>query len=170
MQKPAADEYHANYQEYFDLVGEGDYLDLLRQNSSNTVTFFEKMPSDKLDYKYAQDKWTVKEVLMHIIDTERVFSCRALFAARCDKMTLHQRMDEKLYANNVEVSHRTLESLLSEFKAVRCSTECLFENMTDAQSRRLCNIATHPMTARAIGYFLIGHVQHHRNIIEERYL
>jgi len=170
MQKPSADEYDPNYQEYFDLVGEGDYLDLLRQNSSNTVKFFEKMPSDKLDYKYAQDKWTVKEVLMHIIDTERVFSYRALAAARDDNLTLHQRMDEKLYANNVEVSHRTLESLLSEFKAVRSSTECLFENLTDAQSSRLCNIATHPMTARAIGYFLIGHVQHHRNIIEERYL
>lgn len=170
MQKPSADEYNPNYQKYFDLVAEGEYLDLLRQNSSDTVTFFEKIPSEKLDYKYAQDKWTVKEVLMHIIDTERVFSYRALVAARGDNLTFHQRMDEKLYANNVEVSHRILESLLSEFKAVRSSTERLFENLTDAQSKRRCNIVTHPMTARAIGYFLIGHVQHHLNVIEARYL
>jgi hypothetical protein len=79
-------------------------------------------------------------------------------------------MDEELYAGNVEVSHRTLQSLLSEFKAVRSSTELLFENMTDAQSKRRCNIATHPMSARAIGYFLIGHVQHHLDVVEERYL
>jgi uncharacterized damage-inducible protein DinB len=170
MQKPSADEYHPNYQKYFDLVGEGQYLDLLRQNSSDTVTFFEKVPSEKLDYKYAPDKWTVKEVLMHIIDTERVFSVRALVAARGDNLTLHQRMDEELYASNVAVSHRTLESLLSEFKAVRSSTELLFENMTDDQSKRPCNIAPHPMSASAIGYFLIAHVQHHLNVIEETYL
>ncbi len=170
MQKPSAGEYHPNYQKYFDLVAKGDYLDLLRQNSSDTVMFFENLPNEKLDYKYAEDKWTVKEVLMHIIDTERVFSYRGLVAARGDNLTVHQRMDEELYASNVDVSHRTLESLLSEFKAVRGSTERLFENLTDAQSRRQCNIATHPMSARAIGYFLIGHVQHHLNVIEERYL
>lgn len=168
MQKPSADEYHANYQKYFDLVAEGEYLDLLRQNSIDTVTFFEKIPGEKLDYKYAEDKWTVKEVLMHVIDTERVFSYRALAAARGDNLTLHQRMDEEIYAKNVEVSHRALNSLLSEFNAVRSSTECLFENMTDAQSKRPCNIATHPMSARAIGYFIIGHVQHHLNVIEKR--
>lgn len=107
MQRPSSDEYNPNYQKYFDLVAKGDYLDLLRQNSIDTVTFFEKIPSEKLDYKYAEDK---------------------------------------------------------------CSTECLFENLTNAQSKRLCNIATHPMSARAIGYFLIGHVQHHLNIIEKSYL
>jgi uncharacterized damage-inducible protein DinB len=170
MKKPSSDEYHPNYQKYFDLIAKGDYLDLLRKNSIDIVAFFKKIPSEKLDYKYAEDKWTVKEVLMHVIDTERVFSYRALAAARGDNLTLHQRMDEELYAGNVEVSHRTLQSLLSEFKAVRSSTELLFENMTDAQSKRRCNIATHPMSARAIGYFLIGHVQHHLDVVEERYL
>ena len=170
MQKPLSDEYHPNYQKYFDLLAKGDYLDLLRQNSIDTVTFFGKIPNEKLDYKYAEGKWTVKEVLMHIIDTERVFSYRGLVAARGDNLTLHQRMDEELYANNVDVSHRTLQSLISEFRAVRSSTEQLFENMTDAQSKRRCNIATHPMSARAIGYFIIGHVQHHLKVIEARYL
>src|SRR6266498_3787134 len=121
MQKPSVDEYHQNYQKYFDLVAEGEYLNLLRQNSIDTLKFFGKLPTEKLDYKYASDKWTVKEVLMHIIDTERVFSYRALVAARGDNMTLHQRMDEELYANNVDASRRTLQSLLSEFSAVRSS-------------------------------------------------
>jgi uncharacterized damage-inducible protein DinB len=170
MQKPSSDEYATSYQKYFDLVSDGDYLSLLRQNSIETINYFEKIPDEKLDYKYAEDKWTIKEVLMHIIDTERVFSYRGLVAARGDSTTPHYRMDEELYAKNVVVSHRALESLLSEFKAVRASTEQLFGNLTDAQSELRCNIVTYPMTARAIGYFLIGHIQHHLNIIEERYL
>jgi len=79
-------------------------------------------------------------------------------------------MDEELYASNIDVAHRALESLLDEFKVVRAGTSYLFENMTDAQSVRLCNVVTHPMTARAIGYFMIGHVQHHVGIVKERYL
>src|SRR6266487_1525718 len=153
MQRPSSDEYHANYQKYFELVANGHYLNLLRKNSIETVAFFEKVADEKLNYKYAEDKWTIKEVLMHMIDTERVFSYRALVAARGDDMTPHYRMDEELYANNVEVSHRTIQSLISEFEAVRSSTEQLFENLTDLQSKRSCNIVTHPMTARAIGYF-----------------
>jgi uncharacterized damage-inducible protein DinB len=170
MQRPLADEYHENYQKYFDLVPRGAYLEVLGQNSKDTVRFFEAIPEDKLDYKYAPGKWTVKELLMHLIDTERVFSYRALVAARGDTTTPHYRMDEELYARNVDVSDRTSESLISEFQAVRSSTKKLFENLSEAQSKSLCNIVTHPMTTRAIGYFIIGHVQHHLQIIEERYL
>jgi uncharacterized damage-inducible protein DinB len=170
MQRPSADEYAPSYQKYCDLVPEGDYLNLLRQNLINTITRLEKIPAEKLDYRYGEGKWTIKEVLMHIIDTERVFSYRALVAARGDATTPHYRMDEELYARNVEVSHRTLQSLISEFKAVRASTERLFENLTDAQSKLRCNIVTHQMTTRAIGYFMIGHVEHHLAVIEERYL
>jgi uncharacterized damage-inducible protein DinB len=170
MQKPLSNEYHPNYQKYFDLVSEGDYLDLLRQNSTETVRFFEAMPTEKLDYKYAAGKWTIKEVLMHMIDTERVFSYRAFVTARGDTATPHYRMDEELYAKNVDVSQRSLQSLISEFKAVRSATEALVENLTDAQSKALCNVVTHPMSVRAISYFMIGHIQHHRNVIEERYL
>jgi len=170
VKRPLTNEYAASYQHYFDRVSEGDYLTLLRQNSIETVKYFERIPDDKVDYRYADGKWTIKEVLMHIIDTERVFSYRGLAAARNDGSTPHYRMDEELYARNVDVSHRSLESLISEFAAVRASTEQLYENLTDAQSERWCNIVTHPMTARAIGYFMVGHIRHHLSIIEERYL
>jgi uncharacterized damage-inducible protein DinB len=170
MQRPSADEYHENYQKYFDLVPAGAYLEVLGQNSKETIRFFEAIPEEKLDYKYAPGKWTIKEVLMHMIDTERVFSYRALVAARGDLTMPHYRMDEELYAKNVDVSQRTLQSLISEFQAVRSSTEKLFENLTEAQSRSRCNVVPHPMSARAIGYFIIGHIQHHLKIIEERYL
>jgi uncharacterized damage-inducible protein DinB len=170
MRKPSADEYATGYQKYFDLVSEGDYLSLLTRNSLETISFFENVPFEKLNFRYAEGKWTVKEVLMHIIDTERAFSYRGLVAARGDSTTPHYRMDEELYASNVDVSLRNLESLIAEFKAVRAATGELFENVTDAQSKLSCNILTHPMTARAIGYFLIGHIQHHLNVLEERYI
>jgi len=169
MHKPLAGEYAPGYQKYFDLVPAGKYLTLLSQNLTDTVTFFESIPNEKLDYRYAAGKWSIKEILMHLIDTERVFSYRGLVAARSDGSP-HYRMDEELYARNVDVSGRSLRSLLSEFKAVRSSSEQLYQHLTDAQSKLLCNIVTHPMTARAIGYFLIGHVQHHVNIVKGRYL
>src|SRR5262249_37370230 len=110
-----------------------------------------------------------KEVFMHIIDTERVFSYRGLVAARGDD-SLHYRMDEELYAGNVDVSNRSRQSLIAEFKAVRASSEQLYEHITEEQSKRFCNIVAHPMSARAIGYFLIAHVLHHLNVLKERYL
>jgi uncharacterized damage-inducible protein DinB len=170
MNRPLANEYAASYQHYFDLVSKDDYLSLLKRNSIETIKYFERIPNEKLDYRYAEGKWRIKEVLMHIIDTERVFSYRGLVAARGDSSTPHYRMDEELYARNIDVSHRPLQSLISEFTAVRASTERLYENITDAQSKLWCNIVTHPMTARAIGYFIVGHVRHHLSIIEERYL
>ena len=169
MQRPLAGEYATGYQQYFDLVPPGDYSFLLKQNTIETINFFEAIPEDKLDYKYESDKWTIKEVFMHIIDTERVFSYRGLVAARGDESPYY-RMDERSYAGNVDVSRRSLRSLLAEFNAVRASTQILYENLSDAQSKLLCNIVTHPMTVRAIGYFLIGHVKHHLNIIAQRYL
>jgi uncharacterized damage-inducible protein DinB len=169
MQKPLADEYAAGYQKYFDLVPEGDYLTVLRNNSLETIAFFEKIPNEKLEYRYSDGKWTIKEVFMHIVDTERVFSYRGLAAARGDASP-HYRMDEEMYAGNVDVSPRSLQSLISEFRAVRASTEQLYEHITDDQSKLKCNIVTHRMSARAIGYFLIGHIRHHLNVIKERYL
>jgi len=74
MQRPDASEYHANYQKYFDLVTTGDYLHILEQNTIETAEFFDTIPVEKHDYRYAERKWTIKEVAMHIIDTERVIT------------------------------------------------------------------------------------------------
>lgn len=170
MQRPLRNEYNPTYQKYFDLVPEGGYLNVLRQNTKNTVDFFEGIPFEKHNFKYAPAKWTVKELLMHIIDTERVFATRGLMAARGDNTSPIHRMDEELYARNVVVIDRTIQNLLKEFIIVRNSTEILFESFTEHQSKLSCNIIPHPMTARAIGYFIIGHINHHINIIKQRYL
>jgi uncharacterized damage-inducible protein DinB len=169
MQRPDANEYHPDYQKYYDLIPAGDYLDMLDQNTIETVEFFETIPPEKHSYRYAERKWTIKEVLMHIIDTERVFAYRALAAARGDASPVY-RMDEELYAGNVNVSDRTMRDLISEFQSVRNATESLFKNMTAEQSKRACNVVTHPMSARAIGYFLIAHVLHHVGVVRVRYL
>ena len=169
MQRPEANEYHPAYQKYFDLIPNGDFLTILTQNTTETVDFCEAIPAGKHDYRYAEGKWTIKQLLMHIIDTERVFAYRALAAARGDESPVY-RMDEELYAGNVDVSSRTLSDLISEFKSVRSATEFLLRNLTDEQGQRWCNVVTHPMTARAIAYFMIGHVLHHVGIVRERYL
>jgi len=169
MDKPLSTEYSPAYQKYFDLVPDGDYMELLEQNAHATVQFFERIPLDKHDYRYAEGKWTIKEVLIHVIDTERVFAYRALAAARGDETPVY-RMDEELYARNVDVSKRAIGDLISEFKAVRKCSEYLFENVSDEQSKCWCNVVTHPMSVRAIGYFLIGHVHHHVGVVEQRYL
>jgi uncharacterized damage-inducible protein DinB len=170
MQRPEANEYNPNYQKYFDLVPAGEYLELLRRNEQHTSEFLENIPAPKHSYRYAEGKWTIKEIVMHIIDTERVFACRALAAARGESETPFYRMDEELYARNVDVSDRTMLDLVSEFRAVRNSSEYLFQHMNDESSRRWCNVVTHPMTARAIGYFLIGHAEHHVGVVKDRYL
>lgn len=169
MQRPATTEYQTGYQKYFDLVPSGDYKQILRDNLSQTVQLFQDIPAGKADYRYAEGKWTVKEVLMHIIDTERVFAYRGLAAARGDQTPVY-RMDEELYASNVDVSTRTLETLIDELKVVRTGSEYLFLNTNEEQGLRLCNVVTHPMSVRAIGYFIIGHAIHHSNVVRERYL
>jgi uncharacterized damage-inducible protein DinB len=169
MERPQPTEYNPGYQKYLDLVMNGEYLELLRRNGDATVEFFERIPPERHSYRYAEGKWTIKDVLMHIIDTERVFAYRALAAARGDETPVY-RMDEELYARNVDVNKRTMENLISEFRVVRTGSEYLFENVNDAQSKRWCNVVTHPMSVRAIGYFLIGHVEHHVGIISQRYL
>jgi uncharacterized damage-inducible protein DinB len=169
MEQPLSTENSPAYQKYFDLLTNGEYMELLRQNGEATVRIFEQLPLDKQDYRYAEGKWTIKEVLMHIIDTERVFAYRALAAARGDETPVY-RMDEELYARNVDVSKRTMADLISEFKVVRKGSEYLFENVSDEQSKRWCNVVTHPMSVRAIGYFLIGHVKHHVGVVRERYV
>lgn len=170
MQKPLSDEYNSFYQRYIDWVPEGDFLTLLHQNTADTVRFFETIAAEKHDYRYAEGKWTLKEVLMHLIDTERVFAYRALVGARADSSTILPYMEEDEYARNADVSLRTVQSLIAEFKAVRGATLSLFEHMSDAQSQFKANTTTVPITPRAIGYISIGHILHHIGVIEERYL
>lgn len=170
MKKPEASEYKPYFQRYIDLVKEGNFLNELNTNKAETIAFYKSIPDSKHNYRYAEKKWTIKEVLMHIIDTERCFAYRTLVCARGDASTPLHPMEEDLYAANVDVTNRSMESLLKEFESVRESVAFLFENLTEAQSKFKGNNIEHAITARALGYILIGHVKHHNNVVKERYL
>ena len=128
------------------------------------------MPEALHDYSYGRDKWTIKQVLLHITDTERVMQYRALMAARGDNETPQSAMNENIFAQNAAVSNRSMQDLLAEFTIVRASTNCLLQNLTSEQTTWGIIANGHIITPRAIGYIIIGHVLHHINIINERYL
>lgn len=170
MNRPEEIEYNPYFQNYIDLVEVGDFNNVFNHNTQHTIDFFSSIQNDKHNYKYADNKWTIKEVLMHIIDTERVFAYRTLVCLRGDDKTPLYSMDDNLYASNIEVTHRTMESLLEEFKIVRANSNLLFENVSEEQSKFLGNGVTHNFSARALGLIMIGHILHHIKIIKERYL
>lgn len=170
MNKPAQSEYNPYFQHYISLVGEGDFWKLFNKNTADTVAFFKSLPFEKHHYQYAPGKWTLKEVLMHIIDTERVFAYRTLVCARGDQQTPLHSMDDNLYAANIDVSNKPMEKLVEEFEVVRKNSVLLFENITEEKSQLTGNGITHPFTARALGYIMMGHIEHHINIVRERYL
>ncbi|MBK6835345.1 MAG: DinB family protein [Bacteroidetes bacterium] len=170
MQKPEQNEYNPYFQNYLNLVGEGNFFELFTQNTIDCISFFESLPKEKHNYQYAAGKWSVKQVLMHIIDTERVLSYRALVGARGDNTTQLQSYDDDAYANNVDVSNRSLESIIEEFKTIRRATELLYENITEEQSKFKASTQNYPITPRALGFIMIGHCKHHLNVLKERYL
>ena len=170
MNKPESQEYNPYFNRYISLVPDGDFIKLLRQSTIEITDFFSGIPQEKHDFRYAEGKWTVKDILMHITDTERVMCYRALAAARGDNKTLLGNMEEDLYAANANVNERLLNSILSEFTSLRASSEIFFENLSDEASKFQAKTETYPITARAIGYILIGHSAHHIQVIKERYL
>jgi uncharacterized damage-inducible protein DinB len=151
-----------------DEVPDGDFHQLLKENTSDVLNFFGSLPPQKHSHTYAKGKWTVKQVLQHIIDTERVFSYRALVVSRGDLAQL-PAFDEDDYVAKADTSDRSMQSLLEEFAAVRQSTAMLFANMTNADSAFLGNGPAHPVSARALGFMLIGHARHHLQVVADRY-
>jgi DinB superfamily len=170
MQRPQPGEYNNYFKGYIDQVPEGDFLDVLYENTRAATAFFEGIAADKHNYRYAEDKWSIKELLVHIADAERVFCYRALVAARGDDKTLLCSMDDHLYLRNAIVAGRLYDDVVAEFKAIRAATEKLFESLPEKQSIFRANTDAGPITARALGYIIIGHTAHHVKVIKERYL
>jgi len=170
MQKPQSGEYNPYFQNYIKLVTEGDFQQLLQQNTEALTQFFNSIPIEKREFRYAADKWTIKQLMIHIIDAERVMSYRALTAARGDDKSLLPSMDDQLFVQNANISQKTLSNLITEFGTVRAATEKFFENISEEQSLFRANVVNVPTTVRALGYIIIGHTLHHMNILKERYL
>jgi len=163
------EEYNPYYGTYIAKAANLNLKEGLKSNYSITEAFLNAIPKDKLEYRYAEGKWTVKDIIQHIIDTERIFAYRALRVARNDKTAL-PGFEENDYALTGNANARTLESLLAEYKAVRQATIALFNSFSDDMVKHIGTASNSPISARAIGFIIIGHEIHHCNVIKERYL
>lgn len=153
------------------LPDDGKILVHLEENFIRARVFIESIPERKLYYRYAPGKWTIKEILVHIIDDERIFAYRALRFARGEQVNL-PGFDQDEYAIQSQANERNLESIFDEYEAVRRATITLFKYLPeDSLDRMGHGTGTfNDATARALVYHIAGHEQRHMNIIKERYL
>ena len=133
------------------------------------IRFVREIPMDKFDYSYAEGKWTIKDIIQHIIDAERIFGYRALRISRNDKTPL-PGFEENDYVENTNANGRSIQELLTEFSAVRHSNLLLFKSFSEEQLTRMGTASNHPISVRAIGFLMIGHPKHHQRVFQERYL
>ncbi|HXB92119.1 MAG TPA: DinB family protein [Puia sp.] len=157
------------YQPYLDQIKEVDINNALQKNTKQFRQFLKNIPRKKIDHAYAEGKWTIREMLQHIIDSERVFAYRALRFSRKDPTPL-AGFDEGPWAAQAGGADRHWKDLVDEFKSVRNATEYLFASLSDDQLRFVGEANGRPMNAFTLGYIIPGHVAHHMRIIKERYL
>lgn len=164
------EEYISSYQQpYIATLDNVILMDELEISVHRLVKFVQDIPMDKFDYRYAEGKWTIKEILQHIIDTERIFSYRALRFARNDKTAL-SGFDQNEFVINSDGAGRSIKDLLSELLTVRQSTLSLFKTFSEETLLKTGTASGNIMSVRAIGFIIIGHQNHHQNIFQERYL
>lgn len=162
-------EYNPYYKNYIDLVGNINLLDALSKGSETLQTFFRSLPENKWGYQYAPGKWTPKDVLQHIADTERVFAYRALYFARNPNVEI-KGFDDKIFAENADANDKTVVALLQNYVSVRNATLTLFSSFNENQIKQIGIANGSAMSVRAAGFMICGHEIHHCNIINERYL
>ena len=162
-------EYAQWYQNYIVKAGDVELLEELEISVHRMIRFVREIPMDKFDYRYAEGKWTIKDILQHLIDSERIFSYRALRFARKDQTPLPS-FEENDYAAVANGSQRSIQDLLTELAVVRQSTISLFKTFDDETLKRTGIASGHPMSVRALGFVIIGHQNHHEQIYQERYL
>lgn len=167
--RPNADEFYDYYGRYIAKVPDGNLISLLREQAVETVTMLQDLTPQQANYAYAPGKWTVKEVVGHISDAERIFAYRALRIARHDETPM-ESFDENAYVTNANFGSRTLPDLLEELQVVRASTIHLAKNL-DADALALRGTASgHGISVRALFYIIAGHERHHADLLRERYL
>ena len=167
--KPEIGEHDAYFSTYIDRVEEGDLIGDLSGQAGELSELCGDLSEAEGEFRYGPDKWSIKEVLGHLIDTERVFVFRALWFARGESTEL-PGFDQDEFVRRADFDRRSVESLVSEFVHLRQSTVDLLSSFWHAEWGRsgISNEAS--LSVRAIGYILIGHVVHHLGILQERYL
>lgn len=154
---------------YIDQITADDLVATLEQNSASFQKLIESLSEEKMNFRYAEGKWTIKEMMLHIIDTERIFCYRALRFARKDSTNL-SGFEENDYASNSFADQRSTASLLSEYAAVRIASLELFKNLDENVLDFTGTANNKSISVRALGYCIAGHEMHHLSVIKERYL
>lgn len=169
ISKPNADEYAPHYATYISKVNTDDLLAALDHERNEVIVFLKSIPAEKLDYRYQEGKWSIKEIVIHLMDAERIFMYRALRFSRNDR-TAVSGFDENEYVPESNASARSLKSLIDEYNAQRQSTIEFFKNITIEMSLRRGIANGKEISVRALGYAIPGHEIHHMGVIRERYL
>lgn len=160
--------YPEHFEVYISLVKNDDLLEILETQGNEMEKLYSSIAADKWMYQYGDGKWTIKEVVQHISDAERVFSYRAFVFSREDPNTF-PGFDENEYSIKSNANHKNPEDLINDFLAVRKSTQTLFNGLTSDQLKAVGKASTYEMSAKAMGYLIAGHAAHHINILKERY-
>jgi hypothetical protein len=168
-QKPEKSEFLPYYERYIALVPDGDVISTLTSQMTDTQSLLNALPASVATYRYAPDKWSVNEVVGHLIDSERIFTGRALRFARNDATPI-PGFEQDDYVANATFNSYPLSELAAEFETVRQSTLFLFRHLDEEAwiRRGLANNAE--VSVRALAYIIAGHELHHREILSTRYL
>ena len=167
--RPSTGEYASYYAQYVEQVPEGDLLAVLERQRDETLALLAELPADKQTHRYAAGKWSVKELVGHVLDTERVFTYRALRMARGDATPL-PGFDQDVFVAGADFDARDWQGLLDEFQSVRASTLSLLGSLSEENLVREGRASDSPFTPRALFCVLTGHEVHHRRVLRERYL
>lgn len=167
--KPQPGYYAPHFGQYIEKVPEDDILTIWPEQMTATLYFFRNIPEEKLDYAYADGKWTIKEVLGHLMDTERIFGYRCLAIARGETANLPV-YDDNQYVQFGAFKHRPFRHMLEEFETVKKANYYLFESIPQEAMYQIGYVGGQELSVLAIPYILLGHELHHLQILEERYL
>lgn len=163
-------DYAPYYRPYIEAIDENaDLFEELEISLHAFIRMVRDIPMELIDYRYAPGKWTIKDIIQHLIDAERVFAYRALRIGRGDTTPL-AGFDENDYADDAMAHKRTINELLSEFSEVRFATLSLFRSLGDERLYRKGTASGYGVTAVALGFMILGHQKHHQKVYRERYL
>ncbi len=167
--KPIEGDYNAYYETYVSKAPNFEILEALSISKNEVISIFNDISEEKSGYAYAEGKWTIKELLSHMIDSERIFAYRALRVSRNDATPL-PGFEQDDYVPQSNANNRRLEELLNEYELVRNSTLALFESFSDEMLQRRGTASNSPITVNALAYIISGHERHHIEVLKERYL
>ena len=169
MARPQASESAPFYHQYISLVQGDSVSEIVDRYAFDLQEFYNSLPDAKADFAYDEDKWTIKQVLQHVADAERVFAYRMLRICRNDKTPL-AAFDENAFVENGFAGNRSLSSLKQEFNSVRAATDIFLLALNDEQITRTGTASNNTISVNALAYIIYGHLLHHQNILRDRYL